>query len=392
VKAEELPLITRVTRDSAKAQRTADRLRRVGAKVVVVEEPVERGWSAFCSEHPAQIAARFCESCDAAICPECIVAANGLTLCASCRDSRLDRKRGTRRRQLVVALLFTVFIYQVVQYLQDDQQKIAGSGPVRVGIFQFTSEDNLRSPIIHALNQGHEAGQPQNSLMALGPWFNAEHRRYTGLTGRYINAEIRGPFMVSVDPPPLAVDGDNWFQAMVRAWQYPRYFHSLARQHGIDVDSYGVKVYVVYGGGARDLASHSRGSKKGRVAVVFVNTTERNTAYALTTMAHEIGHALGAADAYDPVTSLAKHPEGFVEPFRDPLYPQRYAELMAVDIPVGPDIEVEVGRLEKVRVGYRSAADMGWIGPEKADLFYTPPEITPAERLDQALPRPESGQ
>jgi hypothetical protein len=35
-----------------------------------------------------------------------------------------------------------------------------------------------------------------------------------------------------------------------------------------------------------------------------------------------------------------------------------------------------------VRVGYQTAADMNWIDKEKAHLFFTPPEITPEQRLD----------
>ena len=75
------------------------------------------------------------------------------------------------------------------------------------------------------------------------------------------------------------------------------------------------------------------------------------------------------------------HPTGFVEPFSNPLYPQRYAELMAVDIPLSPNTEREIRSMNELRVGYQSAAQMGWIGPEQARLFYTPPEITPAEKL-----------
>ena len=99
-------------------------------------------------------------------------------------------------------------------------------------------------------------------------------------------------------------------------------------------------------------------------------------------MAHEIGHALGAMDTYDPVTSRATHPHGFVEPFANPLYPQRFAELMAVDIPLNAKIEKEVKSLSQLRVGHQSAAGMGWIDPEQAQIFYAPTEITPEEKLE----------
>jgi hypothetical protein len=156
----------------------------------------------------------------------------------------------------------------------------------------------------------------------------------------------------------------------------------MAEGVGVPVDDYGIKVYVVYGAGDRDLASHSRGSEKGRVAMVFISVEEANPAYALTTMAHEIGHALGAMDAYDPVTNLAVHPTGYVQPFADPLYPQRFAEVMAVDIPLSPTEEFEVTSLDRLKVGYETAAGMSWIGPEQAKLFNTPPALSPAQRLD----------
>ena len=169
---------------------------------------------------------------------------------------------------------------------------------------------------------------------------------------------------------------------MFRAWQYPRYFRQLAQDHGISTEKYTVKVYVVYGGTSPDMAAHSRGSRKGRVATAFISLDERNPGYPLVTIAHEIGHALGALDTYNPETSHSTHPEGFVEPFADPLYPQRFAELMAVDIPIAPQVEQEISQLDQLRVGHRSAADMGWIAPEQADLFYTPPAIAPEEKLD----------
>jgi hypothetical protein len=382
VQPEDLPLVTRVTKDLHKARRTASRLRKTGAQVVVVEEPVERGHSAFCTTHPAQLAARNCETCETAICPGCMVDAHGHPLCAQCHLIKAQRTRSTRRRQLFMALLFTLFLYQVVDYLRADQAKVAGSGPVKVGIIQFAPHDHLSAPIIRALNQGPDPGLKHPTLRDLAPWYNAEHKRYTGMPGPYLDVQSRGPFPMDVQAPTLSQAGDSWYQAMFRAWQYPRYFKRMSEGLGVPVDDYGIKVYVVYGAGDRDLASHSRGSEKGRVAVVFISVEEVNPAYALTTMAHEIGHALGAMDTYDPVTNLAVHPTGYVQPFADPLYPQRFAEVMAVDIPLSPTEEFEVTSLDRLKVGYETAAGMGWIGPEQAKLFNTPPALSPAQRLD----------
>jgi hypothetical protein len=63
---------------------------------------------------------------------------------------------------------------------------------------------------------------------------------------------------------------------------------------------------------------------------------------------------------------------------------------MAVDIPISRLQEQEISTLTQLRVGHRTAAEMGWIPPEQATLFYTPAEIRPEEKLGtQSLERNE---
>ena len=381
VKESDLPLVTRVTDDVDAAHQTAVRLRKTGAQVVIVEEPVERGMSAFCSDHPAQLAARSCQVCAAAICPGCMADAGGMAMCRTCHTTESNKTHSTRRRQLLFLLVFVAFLYKVWGHLKQDIEEVTGTAPITIGIVQFAPKADLGANIIRELNQGPINDQQGTTLRALAPWLNAEYTRYTGNRDRRFRVETRGPFAVDLQPPKLYQDGDSWLTAMFRAWRYPQYFRTLAADNGVPIDTYTVKVYVMYGGTEFDMASHSRGSRKGRVAMVFVSIDETNPAYALTTMAHEVGHALGAADSYDPVNSRAIHPQGFVEPFANPLYPQRFAELMSVDIPLSPSLEKEVSKLSTVRVGHQTAADMNWIAPEQSALFYTPTEITPEEKL-----------
>ena len=381
VQESELPLVTRVTDNLPAARETADRLRQTGAQVVIVEEPAERGQSAFCTDHPAQLAARSCATCTAAICPGCMAKAGGQALCGRCLEAVETKIRTTRRRQLFLLFIFVAFLYEVWGHIKKDEEQVTGLAPITVGIVQFAPKADLGANIIRQLNQGPIEDPDGRTLRAIAPWLNAEYSRYTGDKDRRFRVETRGPFSVDLNPPELHKDGDSWFTAMFRAWRYPQYFRSLAADNGVPIDTYTVKVYVIYGGTEFDMASHSRGSRKGRVAMVFVSIDETNPAYALTTMLHEMGHALGATDTYDPETSRATHPQGFVEPFANPLYPQRFAEVMAVDVPLSPTLEKEVRTLSEVRVGYQAAAEMGWIDMEQAQLFYAPNEISPDDKL-----------
>ena len=140
-----------------------------------------------------------------------------------------------------------------------------------------------------------------------------------------------------------------------------------------------MKIYVIFQKGAEDLASHSRANEKSRFAVAWIDLEEPNPAYALLTVAHELAHALGAEDLYEPDTFLARYPEGFLDPHQVPLYPQKGAELMAADLPIGPGVEREVRSLSEVHIGAHTAAQMAWISPEQAARYYAEPPAPPAE-------------
>lgn len=375
----ELPLVVRTTGDRQQARHTALRLRAAGAVVLVMEEPAD-GEGAFCADHPARIAARTCLGCDRPVCTTCSLESRGEDVCRVCRARGRSPRARVRRRQLFVLFLFAVFLYEVADWWEHDRDAVDPSGPVRVAVFQFVPPEEPFAPVVRDLNRLPTDGDAGASLYGIARWFGQERARYGGPSG-YLHVDVFGPWGRVVEPPDLDDPELGPWQLALRAWQFADYFHDLAADQGEDPHAYAARVYVVYSRDAADLASHSRGSEQGRVAVVYVDLGETNPGYAALTVAHELAHTLGAQDLYDPDTSLARHPEGFVEPFADPLYPQRFAELMAADIPLGPRTEREVRSLDEVRVGYATARDMGWIDPGLAEVFYTPSQRSPEERL-----------
>lgn len=367
---DELPLVLRVTPDLETAQHTAERLRAAGASVTVLEDPGFPKLDAFCPDHPTALASRVCTSCARRICPGCALAAGGLELCPACRQTRDASRQRVRTRQLFAVFLFTVFLYQLQLWLTAERQRVSPLGPVSVGVFQLVPPGASREPLVRALNGQRVPGYTGPTLRDLEGWFGAEHDRYTGHGGSYLQLHLRGPWEERVSPPPLALPDDGLFTLAFRSWRFADYFKDLVIARGVDPSAYAVRVFVTYGRGTSDLASHSRGSEKGRIAITWLDLDETNPAYAVITVAHELAHTLGAEDLYDEGTYLARYPAGFVQPHVEPRYPQRYAELMAVDIPLGPTDEIEPRSLDQVRVGYHSAAAMGWIGEEESAWFY----------------------
>ena len=382
VRREDLPVVAAITMDEESAHHTADELRGRGVEAIVAAEPDDPRRSGFCTTHPAMVASLACHRCGIPMCHQCMARAEGDALCDRCLKKERATASNTRTRQLFAVFVFTVFLYQVGGSFEDDRARVSPYGPVPMVIAQFVEGVKPDPWIVKALNGEPVRGYDGPSLKDLAAWFDDEHYRYTHSSSTYAQITVRGPWLEHVAPPNLG-PGAPWWRIGVDSFRYVRYFEDLSRDHGIDPGDFGVRASVVFTVGEDDLASHSRGSESARLAVTYVALDETNPAYALASVAHEICHALGARDLYDPETMLPSYPEGFMEPFQNPLYPQRFAEIMAVDLPVGRGQEKEIRSLDELRIGYRTAADLGWIAEEEADRFYQPPETQPEDLLDE---------
>ncbi len=382
-----LPKTVRIVWDRGIAEKTARRLRALGAVVAIVEEA--EGAEVFCPEHPDHLIAGRCRHCETFICAACMVASTGRRICARHRRELHERARWLRTRKLIAIFLFALFLYEVVDHWREDRQRVELGATVHVLVMQYAPVSARYNPLLRVLN-GYESTKLEGtSLVQMKGWLDNEFQRYTGLKRDYLDLHVNGPFFGEIEPPPLPTVEQAWFAQAWRSLRYARYWKKLAQERGVEPDSYGVMLVVIYGDDLGDLAADSRGSAKARLGVVHVSLAEVNPLYPVITAAHELAHALGALDKYDPTTWLADYPEGYVEPFVDPLYPQRYAELMAVDIPISRHSEVEAGELRTVRVGHRTAAELGWITQARADLFYLH-ELEPLERLYKEEPDKES--
>jgi hypothetical protein len=355
-------------------------LRARGAEVVLVEG--EAG--SYCTTHPTQLNVARCTACAERICHGCQVAA-GASLCPCCAAVQKRRKRNTYVRQLFALFVFIVFLLQLGSWRGREAALVDATGTIRVAFIQLVRPEAAGHPLVRAMDEG--------GIQAITRWFDEERARYGAPGGPVLAADVLGPWVTPVNPPSVPDRDTSWARQLGVSLAFPRYFHGLARRHGVDPDAYGARVYMVYGTETGDLVSDSRGSRTGRVAVSFLPVGASSLAYAQVTVAHELAHILGANDQYDPDTFLARFPEGYVQPWAERPYPQTYAELMAVDRPISPTDEQEVTSLDQVRIGYRTAAELGWISAEQADRYYTPllttPEARLAARWDSGEPVPD---
>ena len=76
---------------------------------------------------------------------------------------------------------------------------------------------------------------------------------------------------------------------------------------------------------------------------------------------HEILHTVGASDKYNPRTNQPLYPIGFAEPDRDPVFPQKKAEIMAGRVPLEENkAEIPKG-LKQTVIGQATATEIRWL-------------------------------
>lgn len=121
-----------------------------------------------------------------------------------------------------------------------------------------------------------------------------------------------------------------------------------------------ISIFVLFHDPQRSSSlQHSLGLQKGLVGVVNAFADREMRGSNAVIIAHELLHTLGATDKYDS-NNQPIHPQGFAEPEREPLYPQRYAELMGGRIPITPERAETPESLRLVVIGPQTAAEIGW--------------------------------
>lgn len=106
------------------------------------------------------------------------------------------------------------------------------------------------------------------------------------------------------------------------------------------------------------MLENSVGIQKGMVGVVNAYAGRRHTPVNNVIIAHELLHTLGATDKYDPATGLPAFPDGYAEPAREPLHPQRFAEIMGGRIPVSEAEAMIPQDLREAVIGQATAREI----------------------------------
>lgn len=157
-----------------------------------------------------------------------------------------------------------------------------------------------------------------------------------------------------VPPPdrhPLKV---MWWSLKMRFWVF-----SVDEYKGPPAN---IRMFVLYFDPAKNYRlNHSLGLEKGLIGVVNAYASKTYAGKNNIVLCHEFLHTVGASDKYYIGTGEPVYPGGFVEPDKQPLYPQQWAEIMAGVIPISKTEWVMPEKLAQTVIGYETAREINWV-------------------------------
>ena len=103
---------------------------------------------------------------------------------------------------------------------------------------------------------------------------------------------------------------------------------------------------------------NSVGLQKGMVGIVNGFASRQQRGRNNVVIAHEFLHTLGATDKYSPQHGHPVAPHGLAEPDRDPLYPQRFAEIMGGRVALAEDDSIVPKNLSLAVIGRLTASEI----------------------------------
>lgn len=129
-----------------------------------------------------------------------------------------------------------------------------------------------------------------------------------------------------------------------------------------DLVSADIQMFILYHGvnGNQEIGI-SVGMRKGRYGLVKAYARESMNANNLIVFTHEMLHVLGATDKYILSNGEPIFPQGYAEPDKRPLFPQKRAEIMGGRIPISSFSSVMPASLGECKVGKQTAEEIGFL-------------------------------
>ena len=334
--------ITLPALDDAILANVIRRLQRAGATATATPHPFK---AARCVVHRRAAADQVCPTCtQRRACALCL-ATSEPPLCPRC--SGRSRFFTTFRRTRIAFLLAILVVVAFVTW-NDNRRITSWKAPLTVTIVPVdVSGDPSVARWIATLDEGRYA--------PVATFFAREGKEHGLDLAEVVELELATPI---TEAPPQEPE-DITDRLKIAGWSIRLRWWSwnAGRRHSIP--SSAVRIYVLYEKDEGQIPRESLGIKQGRIGIVRTLAGEHESGWTNVTIAHELLHTLGATDKYQP-NGEPVFPDGYAQPELVPVVPQRKAEIMAGQIPLGDDRLVQADSLGQCLVGRKTADEIGW--------------------------------
>jgi hypothetical protein len=249
---------------------------------------------------------------------------------------------------LRILILLLVLLIVALTTWQDRYRSTRWREPLYVAIYPIAADE---SPVTLSYVEALEADR----FRPIDRFFMREAERY-GLNAREpVRTRLRSELH---DRPPqrapsAGVLATAWWSLKLRFWAW--------RASGHVNEPEDIRVFVLYHDPAlTPQVPHSLGLTKGLIGVVYAFAAPEMDGENDVVIAHELLHTVGASDKYLPGTDAPRFPDGFGDPNQVPLYPQRYAEIMAGRLMLRADRWQQAASLDEVLIGPATALEIRW--------------------------------
>lgn len=250
-------------------------------------------------------------------------------------------------RTLRIAILLLVLLFVALSAWSTRQRLSSWERTHWVAVYPINAADT-------AAVDAYLQGLGEADLEPLERWFAHWAAHYDATIERPVDFRLAP--RVDASPPPAPDRGD-----MVATILWSLHMRWWAWRHDRFDGPADIRVFVAYHDPERrSRVAHSLGLRKAGIGVVHGFGAPVYAGRNNVVIAHELLHVFGASDKYDPDSGRPLHPEGYAEPQRRPLLPQRRAEIMGATIPLGPDEAVMPPALRATVVGPATAREVGW--------------------------------
>ena len=252
-------------------------------------------------------------------------------------------------RSLRIAVLLGVLLLVSVTTCEDRFRSTSWRQPLYVAIYPIAADD---SPVTRAYLASLDAGR----FEPIDRFFAGQARRYGLGIDDPVKTRLRPELQERPPsrPPDASLAATALWSLRLRFWAW--------RVSGHVKDPEDVRVFVMYHDPALSPAvPHSLGIEKGLIGVVYAFAVPMMDGGNDMVIAHELLHTLGATDEYDPANDEPRFPDGYGDPRQEPLYPQRFAELMAGRRMTSASTWEQPSGLDEVLVGPATALEIRWL-------------------------------